>query len=95
MAQEDCIIKIKNKMAKTEEQINSIKDKLDNIPTRKEMQLDNRELIEEILQKTDKKYADKKTEKIVNALVVGIFLLSIAITLTVVFGQNLPIDIGL
>ena len=90
-----CINNITNNISQLERQIDDVKEKVEKLPTRDEMELSNRRLAEEIIRKADKRYADKRTEKLVNYLVGGIFLLGLAIILTTLFGQQLPIDIGI
>ena len=54
-------------------QIDNIEDKVDELnektPTRKEMCLSNKELIEDVLEKADERYAAKWTEKIAAGMV--------------------------
>lgn len=46
-------------------EIDEIKEKLDNIPTRDEMRLSNEKLIQRVLEQADDRYASKAVEKIV------------------------------
>ena len=55
-------------------EINYIKDKLEKIPTRQEMELANEKLVERVLNKCDDRYASKLTERIVFAMAGAILL---------------------
>lgn len=50
-------------------EIKYIKKKLEEMPTRDEMELANRKLLEEVFTKCDERYASKLTQKIVYGLV--------------------------
>ena len=93
-ATKGCINNIINNMDTLEKQIEKVEKKVDKLPTRTEMKLANKNLVDEVLAKADRRYADKRTEKLVNYLVAGIFFLGLAITLITLFGQQLPISIG-
>ena len=54
-------------MDKIEMKIQNIEDKLKLMPTKDEMLLANKELVEDILEKCDKKYASKLVERIIFA----------------------------
>ncbi len=54
-------------MIKIEKDIDSINEKLEKMPTKEEMSLANKELVEEIFSKANEKYAYKLTERIVYA----------------------------
>ena len=53
------------KIIKMEKDIEYIRKQLDKMPTLEGMKLANQELVEEVFEKTDKKYASKAIEKVV------------------------------
>lgn len=56
-------------MVKIEMEISNIHDKLKQMPTKDEMKVANLELIEEVMKRSEKKFASKRTENIVYAMV--------------------------
>lgn len=57
--------KLENNYSKMEEKIDNLCDKLDDVPTKKEMELANEKLIQKTLKQADGRYASKVVELIV------------------------------
>ena len=74
----------RNFMVKMETEITYIKEKLKEIPTRDEMLLCMERAIDSALEKSDKKYASKTTEKIVQGMVGFILLFVLGKILNIV-----------
>jgi len=55
-------------------QIDKIEEKLKAVPTKKEMKLSNEKLVDRVMDRADKRYASKTTEKIVYAGIGAILL---------------------
>lgn len=91
----NCINNLNNRMAKLEDNQDELKKQIEDLPTKAEMKLSNRELLEEMMDKAEGKFAPKWVEWVVGGIAMGIVLLGLAITITVLFGQQLPIDISL
>jgi len=58
-----------NFMIKITEEMNFIKEKLENMPTKQEMELCNEKLVDRILKEAEKRFASKLTERIVYTMV--------------------------
>lgn len=58
---------MEKQMVKIEKDVDSINDKLEKMPTKEEMSLANKELVEDIFSKANEKYANKLIERIVYA----------------------------
>ena len=63
-------------MQETKDQFKKINDKLKELPTKDSMELANERLIEKVMEKSEKKFASKLTEKVVYGLV-GMILLGV------------------
>ena len=63
-------------MEETKEAFKKIHDKLKDLPTKDSMELANERLIEKVMEKSEKKFASKLTEKVVYGLV-GMILLGV------------------
>lgn len=63
-------------MEETKEQFKKINDRLSTMPTHEGMLLANKELVEEVMNKAEKKFAGKMTERIVYTMV-GMILLGV------------------
>ena len=53
------------------EQINHIQEKLEKVPTKKEMQLENQKLLRQTLSEVDQNYVSKERFKVVESIVFG------------------------
>jgi len=65
-----------NRITRMEEDIKTIKERLDLMPTKEGMELSNKELVENVMEKSSEKFACKTVEKIVYSLV-GVILLAV------------------
>lgn len=65
---------IETEMVYLKKELEKQSKKIDALPTRDEMSLENRKLVEEIFEKADKKYATKVAEKLIYGIA-GVMLL--------------------
>lgn len=65
----NCINKIKRQVDSTKKDIESINEKLEEVPTEDGMKLANKEMIEEVFKQADKKYASQKNFQLVSGIV--------------------------
>jgi predicted nuclease with TOPRIM domain len=81
-------LKMDNKFQTIEKDICQIKENLKQIPTRDEMKLANRELLEEVIKEGDNKYASKQVERNVNRAVWVVVIAVITGVLSLVIIKN-------
>lgn len=65
---------IENNVSNIEKDVSTIKEDIKKMPTKEGMALANKELVEEVMGKSDKKYASKRAEIVVYGMV-GIVLI--------------------